>query len=677
MRLAYKSALLGIAAGIILTVATACAIAQTPEMILGTEDSQYKLYTPQAVVKAGGGGGEATPLSDATPQALGTAAAGSASAASRGDHVHPTTGINQVSEFQSSNANDCLRVASDGSAYGWRDCPSGGGGATPLSDATPQPLGTAAAGSASAASRGDHVHALPAIPSASDTNPTALGNANAGSNATYSRSDHRHPTTGIRQYPNFTSANAGQCFRINTAGSAALWADCPSGGGASLSDATPQPVGVAAPGDGTSASREDHVHGPDPQTAINTTAIDDLLPSTSGNAGKFLKVNSAATGVEWAEGSGGGGGGGLAVELNQLFQVGPTSGNGSVSLNAAQSTALRSSWNDTSVLYWIATAGGNSGTDAAIGLRNAEGPVSEAGDCKTAVGILNCDIYFYWNTSETTPRPIYVRLRGTGRGDTFSSARIRPAAGSVTFTFYEVKISGGGGGSSGPNVPNPTLLDRNRILKVNNAGGAYEFGPVIPNIPGIAAAGRALVVNSLGTAYQYGVAPANRNAVEVPSKTLAATGSVLTADCSGQGLNCTTGFKAIPRQFGWEAIANGSFQHAGGGSANVNIPQTGSNALLHNHIISGRYQEFVAFVRFNEVTDEGLTNCRLSGVFPGDTLNNQRRVVSRGIGVTADGNFARCTLNVPASGNAQLGWTNLGKGGLNTTFQWALYGVRW
>ena len=38
----------------------------------------------------------------------------------------------------------------------------GGGGATPLSDGTPEPLGTASAGSGTAASRSDHVHQLPA-----------------------------------------------------------------------------------------------------------------------------------------------------------------------------------------------------------------------------------------------------------------------------------------------------------------------------------------------------------------------------------------------------------------------------------------------------------------------------------------------------------------------------------
>ena len=68
-------------------------------------------------------------LSDAVPLVeSGTGTAGSAQTASRGDHVHPAAG----------------------------------GSPTPLSDATPKPLGTAAAGSGTSASRDDHVHKRPA-----------------------------------------------------------------------------------------------------------------------------------------------------------------------------------------------------------------------------------------------------------------------------------------------------------------------------------------------------------------------------------------------------------------------------------------------------------------------------------------------------------------------------------
>ena len=125
-------------------------------------------------------------LSDATPVAVGTPAAGTAVVPSRADHVHE---------------------------------------GTTLSSATPANLGVAAAGTANAAARGDHVHAVPtasaigavgtataitagtALAGGGDlsasrtldvvlasTNPAALGTAAAPGTATASvaRSDHVH-----------------------------------------------------------------------------------------------------------------------------------------------------------------------------------------------------------------------------------------------------------------------------------------------------------------------------------------------------------------------------------------------------------------------------------------------------------------------------------------------------
>ncbi|MYF31194.1 MAG: hypothetical protein F4169_20525 [Gammaproteobacteria bacterium] len=90
--------------------------------------TMYQLRDPILNAGSGGGGGSTTPLSNTVPLAdSGSGRAGTAGAASRGDHVHPATG----------------------------------GSATPLSDTTPKDLGTAAAGSATAASRGDHVHKRP------------------------------------------------------------------------------------------------------------------------------------------------------------------------------------------------------------------------------------------------------------------------------------------------------------------------------------------------------------------------------------------------------------------------------------------------------------------------------------------------------------------------------------
>lgn len=72
-------------------------------------------------------------------------------------------------------------------------------GGVDLSDATPQPLGVAAAGTSSDASRADHVHALPTIPALSSATPAALGVASAGVSAEASRADHVHaaPAGGV------------------------------------------------------------------------------------------------------------------------------------------------------------------------------------------------------------------------------------------------------------------------------------------------------------------------------------------------------------------------------------------------------------------------------------------------------------------------------------------------
>ena len=117
------------------------------------------------ILAAGGGGGTATPLSDATPKVeSGSGAAGSATAASRGDHVHPARSLTiPVPSTLTPKVAGTATIGTDaGYSRGDHVHPSGGGGsATPLSDATPKALGTAAAGSATSASRGDHVHKRP------------------------------------------------------------------------------------------------------------------------------------------------------------------------------------------------------------------------------------------------------------------------------------------------------------------------------------------------------------------------------------------------------------------------------------------------------------------------------------------------------------------------------------
>ena len=88
------------------------------------------------------GGTLVADFSDATPAALGAAAAGTSNELARGDHVHAMPSATDVGAI----------------------------GTAALSSSTPQALGVAAAGTATTVARGDHVHAMP---SASDVGAVA------------------------------------------------------------------------------------------------------------------------------------------------------------------------------------------------------------------------------------------------------------------------------------------------------------------------------------------------------------------------------------------------------------------------------------------------------------------------------------------------------------------------
>ena len=105
--------------------------------------------TVEAITVSGG----AAP-SSATPQPIGTAAAGTATTYSRGDHVHAAA-LADLSDVAATAPTSGQVLAWGGSE--WAPATVSGGG-TP-SSATPQPIGTAAAGTSTDYSRGDHVHA--------------------------------------------------------------------------------------------------------------------------------------------------------------------------------------------------------------------------------------------------------------------------------------------------------------------------------------------------------------------------------------------------------------------------------------------------------------------------------------------------------------------------------------
>jgi len=84
-----------------------------------------------------------------------------------------------------------------------------------LSNATPQALGSANAGTSTLASRADHVHAAPAIPSVpgAGTTPPLVDapSAAVGSSTAYAREDHVHPIFPIT--PSTPSRVLGTAFQ--------------------------------------------------------------------------------------------------------------------------------------------------------------------------------------------------------------------------------------------------------------------------------------------------------------------------------------------------------------------------------------------------------------------------------------------------------------------------------
>jgi len=193
----------------------------------------------------------AVTLSTATPSALGVAAAGTSTNASRSDHVHllptisytsltnvptsftPTTHTHSATQIISgtldaarlptisytsltnvptsftpsshtqaaSTISDLTAVANVISVNGQTGVVTISGGGTSsisLSDATPSPLGTASAGTSTNASRSDHVHLLPTISYTALTNvPTSFTPATH----THSASDISSGTLSVDRLP--------------------------------------------------------------------------------------------------------------------------------------------------------------------------------------------------------------------------------------------------------------------------------------------------------------------------------------------------------------------------------------------------------------------------------------------------------------------------------------------
>lgn len=113
-------------------------------------------------------------ISTAAPQPLGTAAAGTTGQVSDAGHVHQNPHLESLGNFTGSPANGQIpQYNSSTSTWSAVNPPTNTGSSLVISTATPQPLGTAAAGSTGQVSDAGHVHAKTAASALSDTNITS------------------------------------------------------------------------------------------------------------------------------------------------------------------------------------------------------------------------------------------------------------------------------------------------------------------------------------------------------------------------------------------------------------------------------------------------------------------------------------------------------------------------
>lgn len=488
-----------------------------PERILGTVAGEYSLFTPQAVVAAGGGGtGGTVP----TPPSTGRQSLESLSGTVQWTPLNTLLEEELYDEFDTGSQLPASghhvvigAVDSDTDRVTLRTVAPPAG----LSDIAPSPLGTTAgAGTGTAASRDSHVHLNPLTP----------------------------------------YGTAGQCAQVNSTGDGIVYGACGSGGsggGASLSNSVPKPLGTAAAGSGTAASRDDHVHllpadiaankatiatntaaigtnktniatntsGVATNAASNTqtatvananrnsvhalqarqnpalgsstagqlvrqksdhsayetvpaaTAVLAGLPSLSSEAGKCLKANSGETALEFGE-CGGGDAGGSGWELFKTWDP-PDN-------QTLANYRIRNPFTQTEreKLYVIFNAGAewtmqyNDGNTRYVvggflktsgrGFATAAAMVGNVTDGTTSGNI------------QFTQDSIWVETSGGGTARTVSGASLWINQGGG---------GGGSGGGSGPSIPAPSASTALDYLRVNSAGDAYELEdfPTIPSVP--------------------------------------------------------------------------------------------------------------------------------------------------------------------------------------------------
>jgi hypothetical protein len=221
-----------------------------------------------------------------------TGATGSAATKAHRDHKHARESYGAAGDIVASTSDGAAAAGASGKV-------ADAGHKHPLASyaSTPATVGTGAAGtSATAPSRGDHVHAT----GAGTPSTQAFGDAAAtGTGPAAAMTDHKH---GM---PTPTAATAGPDADITVdaagaAGTASTYARSGHGHKLATSASNPAATGTAAPGtSGHAPSRDDHVHahGSAHLATLHTvSATDKLLGRATAGAGAVEEIACTAAG---------------------------------------------------------------------------------------------------------------------------------------------------------------------------------------------------------------------------------------------------------------------------------------------------------------------------------------------------------------------------------------------
>lgn len=435
------------------------------------EDNKVTFWQLETVTGGGGGGGGASAFIDLSDT--------------------PSAYTGQGGKF--------LAVNSGASAVEFVDKPSGGGGAS-LSDATPKADGTAAAGTSTNASRGDHVHpvdaqiaankaqgttnrdniqinagaiatnkssidAIPARRSPYETIPEHVGTGKSGVSDAYARGDHAHSlSTDLagRQNPALSSASAGHLVR----------------------------------------QKSDHSAY---ETVEPHAAVLSGLPAITGHAGDVLTVNTLASGVEWKAAGGGGGGGGGAIGVTAQELVSSTFGNSNsnagnqwaISLSGTALQNVVRFLQSSDLRYMVASL-----SKAGETFYSSRLDFTDTVECISGINTWGAPFGVAGGPPGSIAKIPTSDNRGRGRGwtlgfnvqstdcsstrnqsftiDNFMGSQLAGWTFKVTGYTY---TGGGGGGGDTPNLPDPSAAGAGQFLRVNSGGSAYELAAVTQGHP--------------------------------------------------------------------------------------------------------------------------------------------------------------------------------------------------